>query len=566
MESQDSFDELVQQYRDEGISRRKFFAKAAALGISLTFAGRVLAACGGGGSETVSSGGKPVTGGVLHEGYDRDITRIDPVNGFWSDPAMWPAVHETLVVADPKKPRSYAPMLAEKWEISNNGMEWRFMVPAGLKFQSGAPCDASAVAAALNQIREEGTLSNFWEPVTAAVAESPAVVKLTMAHPYYDFLSVISALGFSAIPNVKARAKLAENYGVTAADGTGPFELSEFVPGSHCTVKRWEKYPGPRVPFFSNKGKAYLEKVQWDVLIEPATRTAEIETGTVDALHAPAPQDVDRLKANPELVVIEYPEQSVYQLGLNFKRMDLGFNDVRVRRAFSHAIDRDQIVSAVFFGKANPAYTLFQTGDPYYPHDIEEELKEASTFDPEMAESLLDEAGWKPGSGGVRQRNGKPLEFETVVESETNQKNTAAAIQAMLKDVGIKMNFTTFGPTYTEEFLAGPDAYLFRNLYPQGVDGALVAVATAAQPPKCCNVSFVDLPELDRALVNWQTATDNEGLLGAARAVARIGAEQQPLINVVTPFSVWVVRKSVHNYSPTPLNLYPFYNDVWIQS
>lgn len=562
-DNRDSFDELIDRYRDEGISRRKFFTQAGALGVSLSVTAQVLAACGSD-SGTTTTGGKPVAGGVLREGYDKDITRIDPVNGFWADPAMWPAVHETLVVADPDEPRTYVPMLAEKWEISDDGLTWRFTLPAGLKFQSGAPCDAKAVAAALTEIREGGTLSTFWAPMTKAAAESPTVVRLTMAHPYYNFLSVISALGFSAIPNVKERARLGDDYGVTSADGTGPFELDEFVPGSHCTVSRWEKYPGSRVPFFSNKGKAYLDQVRWEVLVEPSTRSAEIRAGTVDALHAPAPQDVDQLKSDTNLVVIEYPEQSVFQFGLNFKRRDLGFNDVRVRRAFSHAIDRDQIVSAVFFGKANPAYTLFQSGDPYYPTDVEDQLKEASTFDPELAGSLLDEAGWKL-SGGVRRRNGKSLEFETVVEAETNQKNTAAAMQAMLQDVGIKMSFTTYGPAYFEKFLAGPDAYLFRNLYPQGVDGALVQVDSSAAPPKCCNVSFVNLPELDRAFAEWQNAADNDQLLAAARKVALIGAEQQPVINVVTPYSIWVVNKRVHNFTPTPINLYPFYNDVWIE-
>src|SRR5439155_13239863 len=272
-------------------------------------------------------------------------------------------------------------------------------------------------------------------------------------------------------------------------DGTGRFVTKEFGPGSHVPVKRWEKYPGTILPFLTNKGKPYLDAIRWEVLPEPATRAKEIEAGNIDTLRGPAPQDVDRLKRNQALAVIEYQEPAMYQLGVNFRRKDLGFDDVRVRQAISRAIDRQAIVKTVFFGHADPTYTIIPSSQPYYDRAVEK----VAPFDPAAAKSLLDAAGWKQGPGGIRQKNGKKLSFKAIVEQDATEALVAQAVQQMLKDVGIDMSFVQHGSDYYEVVLKGAVAYIVKQLWTNVLDASLLWASSTYFAPACCNVTFIKI-------------------------------------------------------------------------
>jgi peptide/nickel transport system substrate-binding protein len=560
---EDSVEGLVNEYQERRIDRRQFFMRAAALGISLSAAGSILAACGGGKgtSATTAEGGRPVSGGILREGYDRDVNRPDPVNALWWDPTLYPALHETLIAIDAEG--EFVPMLAESWETSADGLEWTFTIRDGLSFQSGAPCDAAAVATAMNVFRSKvATNAGFWAPVTDVTATGPSTVKVTMSHPYADFPFVLNN-GYSAVFNDATRQKLGDQYGLKESDGTGPFTLKEFVPGSHVLVGRWEAYPGSVVPFFENKGKAHVDGIRWVVLAEPATRAQEIEAGNIDTLRGPAPQDVDRLKGNDDLAVISFQEPAQYIFSPNFRNTGVGFDDVRVRQALTHAIDRDSIAKTVFFDQAVPSYAIVQPAWPYYDSGVEQYGK----FDIEMSKSLLDQAGWKEGSGGVRQKDGKNLSFEIIVEADKTEQLIAQAVQEMFKNVGVEMSFKVYGADFFDKLLAGPPGgYMFKSLWTNLFDASLLFLHSKYDVPACCNASFVDIPELDAAFDAWQQAANEDDLRAAASKAQLVAAEQVAFVPIVTPLVNWVHTKKVHGWMPTELNLYPFYNDVWIKT
>ncbi len=549
---------LVDDYLAHRIDRREFFKRAAVAGLSMSTAATLLARVG---SARGALAAAPRVGGTLREGYDRDVSRPDPVNTPWWDPSLYPALHETLIATDPNN--NFVPMLAEGWKVSKGGREWTFTLRPGLKFQSGAPCNAKAVVQAMNTFRNPkfGVNAGFWTPVKSVTAVGERTVKVKMSHPYADFPFVLNN-GYSAIFNNVSRTKLGDQYGVKGSDGTGPFTLKEFVPGSHVSVARWDGYPGTRVPFLKNKGKPYVDGITWQVLLEPATRAKEIEAGNIDTLRGPAPQDVDRLKKNQKLAVIAFQEPSLYLLGLNFKHAEFGFEDVRVRQAVSHAIDRDAIAGTVFFGKAVPSYTLVPSAWPYY----EPSVKKFGTFDPKKSAALLDASGWKVGSGGIRQKSGKQLSFKIIVEADKTEQLIAQAVQEMLKKVGIDMSFTVYGADYFTKLTAGPVGYMFKNLWTNLFDASLLFSSSRYFVPACCNASFAKVPALDQAFDEWQSAANVAQLKAAGKKAQLIFSEQLPFIPIVTPLVVWVHSKKVHGWLPLESNLYPFYNDVWIES
>lgn len=556
-----SLDTLVDEYAARRIDRREFFRRAGALGLSAAAASALIARVGEARAAEAGSSQRPRPGGVLREGYDRDVNRPDPVNTPWWDPSLYPVLHETLLATDSKN--RFVPLLAEGWRVTDGGRVWTFRLRKGLRFQSGRPCDAAAVVEAMNMFRNPrlGVNAGFWAPVKSVRAVGKYEVRVTMSHPYADFPFILNN-GYSAIFNKRARDKLGDKYGVAGTDGTGPFRLREFVPGSHVLVERWDGYAGNRLPFLKNKGKPYLDGIRWVVLPEPATRAKEIEAGNLDTLRGPAPQDVDRLKRNKNLVVIEHQEPSLYILGLNFKRTELGFDDVRVRQAVSHAIDREGIAKTVFFGKAVPAHTLVPSAWPFY----EPSVKRLVTYDPRKAAALLEAAGWTMGAGGVRRKGGKKLSFKIIVEADKTEQLVAQAVQEMLRKVGVDMRFTAYGADFFAKFTAGPTGYMFKNLWTNMFDASLLFASSKYAVPACCNASFARVPDLDRAFDEWQRAATVAQLRRAAKRAQLIFSRELPFIPIITPLVAWVHSRKVHGWSPLESNLYPFYNDVWLES
>ena len=109
----------------------------------------------------------------------------------------------------------------------------------------------------------------------------------TMSAPFTAFPETL-ATEYAMIQNPAKRAELGEEYGATEADGTGPFTLASFQPGTEVVVNRWDDYPGTNVPYITNPGPAYLDSVKWVPILEAGQRANEIEGGTVNVVKNPA--------------------------------------------------------------------------------------------------------------------------------------------------------------------------------------------------------------------------------------------------------------------------------------
>lgn len=558
----------VEEYELRRLDRRSFLKRAMALGLTAPAVSALLAACTDAGDTLEEQPdvdiGLPKVGGVLLEGYDRDVQRMDPITALWWDAASYPVCHEALFAQGPDG--AFHTMLSESWDVSDDGLTWRFRIRDNLRFHSGAVCDAEAVAASFNVTIDPaggGFIHTFFEAVESVSAEADNTVVIRMKHPFANFPSVANN-GFSTVFNVETWQRLGGEYGVNEEDGTGPFILKEFLPGSHLEVERWDDYPGTVLSFIENKEVPYLDGVRWVVLTEPATRARELEAGNVHALHGPAWADIERLKGNPDLVVVENVEWGHYFMGVDHARSDLGFDDVQVRQAFSHAINRQAIVDSVLFGFGEPAYSIVPTADPYYdPNTVQ-----YGTYDPERAAALLDEAGWVSGPGGIRQRNGQRLSFHIITETDEIEQLVAQAIQGALADVGVEMSFT---PTETGQWWESmlsetpPDGYMFRQLWTNLIDGAMLWTKSEFAGG-CCNFVNAKIPEIDEGYEEWRRAGNEQELAAASSKIQLAAAENLPIFPIVTPDNIWVHYKTVHGWTPLQPNLYPFYNDVWLET
>ncbi len=555
MSGPETLQELLVAYKARRLTRRGLLFRAAALGISATALSEIVV------QETAAmpiAQDEPVSGGTLREGYDLDFSRLDPVATSWYDPAFH-ALYDSLLIDAPDG--TLQPNLAESWEVSGDGMSVTFTLKEGGLFHTGRPVTAAAVKEVYEAIQDPtngSPLATLFSPVESIEAVDDRTLVLKMAHPYYEVLNVVKT-GYWALANIETRTAEGDAYGQSVVDGTGPFLFQEWIPGSHTSVTRWEEYPGSIVPYFANRGKAYLDGIRWETILEGAQRGVKIENGEIDTLRNPLLQDVARLEQNADLTVSSFSEPSGYILSTNFDRTDLDFHELSMRQAISHAIDRQAIVTALLANLGSPLNGPITPADVYYDPSVEE----LNTFDLEKAKSLVAELGWTPGDDGILSKNDVRHAFSLVVQAESFNRDLASVLQASLAELGMEVTIEALDRgSYFGKLAEGVDSSLFYYLWPVPIDVVILFVGSATIPAP--NWSHANVPEVDAAIEAWQQAANADELREAGNQFQMAVAENLPTIPLVVRNSVWVARPNVHGWQPHQYDIYPHYNDVWL--
>ena len=494
-----------------------------------------------------------IVGGVLREGYDYDFSRLDPATGSHVDPA-WCAVYETLAVND--RQGRPGPMLASGWRVSDDLLRWRFRIRAGASFQSGDSCGPDEVAAALrlHADPEESPVNQFfWTPVQDIQVENEEVV-VVLKHPYARLPTLVRSW-HSAIHNPRLRKQLGSRWGWEDADGTGPFSFVRTEPGREQEVRRWRDYANNNVAWLENRGPARVEGIVWLPILDERSRAHALEHGDVDCVQNPSFLDVGRLRANPELRVIAHQQSALAYLALDHQTPAYGFDDLRVRRAISHAIDRRRLIYEALAGEGDPAFGPVPSRSEWYAPEVER----SNQYDPDLSRRLLDEAGWRPRSDGIR------LSFEALVLQDATLRRAAKLMQTMLRSVGVQLHlkeidgFADFYAAVGEH----PPAFISKWLWPDPVDAVIGFVASWSQSGP--NWQRASIASVDEACTDWLHAGDTPTLRDAATRLQVAAASNLPLIPLYFPNAIWAHHRRVHGWDPIPSNLYPLYNDVWLE-
>jgi peptide/nickel transport system substrate-binding protein len=554
MSENDRISGLLADYRARKLTRRGLMVRAAALGVGAGAVGSLLA------RDTVAAARQdaPTPGGMLREGYDLDFSRMDPVATTWYDPAFY-ALFETVAIDGPEG--DLQPMLAESWEVAEDGMTVTFTIHEGGKFHSGRAVDAQAIKEVYDAIKDPANgspLAVLFTPVESIEAPDATTLILNMSNPYYEVLNVVKT-GYWAIVNIASRTEAGDTFGQSVVDGTGPFSFKEWVPGSHVEVEKWADYPGSIVPYFENKGPAYLDGIRWTAILEGAQRAIQIENGEIDTLRNPLLQDVSRLQGNPDLTIQSYSEPSGYIFGQNFERTDLDFHEEKMRQAISHAIDRTAVVKALLFDLGSPLFGPITPADKYYDPSVEQ----FNQYDVEQAKALVAELGWTAGSDGILEKNGVRMAFELTVQDESFNRDLGSVIQAQLKEIGMDVTVEVLDRgSYFGKLTEGTDSYLFYYLWPVPIDVVILFVGSATKGVP--NWGRAEVQRVDDAIAAWQTAANEEELVAAGNEFQLSIAETLPTIPLVVRNTVWVNRPNVRGWMPHAFDIYPHYNDVWL--
>lgn len=451
---------------------------------------------------TAEAGGEAKPGGTLTIVRSTDALNLHPgMNSGLSDIATNFLLYDALAIAG--FDGEIHPALAESWETSEDGKIWTFKLRQDVTFHSGEPFTSAHVVDHFKRWKEMPSSTKIVLLESTDAPDDHTVI-FTLSSSTLVFLNNISQTewAYGSIPNMKKVEELGDDYGVTAVDGTGPYILEEWVKDDHMTLVRNEAYVWGS-PIYDNTGPAYPERIVFKVVPEEASRTALLETGEADMNIEVAARDVSRLTNAPNIEVASFPRISSNHLGFNMKR-DL-FQDINVRKAVMHGINREEITQFVMQGQADPAEGyLHPEVIGANPRDV---TRPGVVYDADQAKQLLDESGWAPGSDGIREKDGQKLSFTTYLTTELNELINQAA-QAHLRDIGIDMQIKRLEPAgYSDATKAGEHDARFTPMIYTTADHMYFFISNSIPSP---NTMFWSDPTFDEMFNVSQTTVDLE--------------------------------------------------------
>ena len=356
--------------------------------------------------------------------------------------------------------KTVVPSLAESWTVSEDGKTYTFKLKKGVKFCSGKAFTAADVVASIERWLDpetKGVTKNRAGDVDKVTAIDDHTVEYKLKQPYSELLYQMTQHNHTII-NIDQVKELGDDFGVKAFDGTGPYCFHSWEPRNQLVLKKHEGYNwGPSI--YSNT-EAQVDEVVWKIVPEENNLVAALQTGQGDVTQYIPYWALEPMKANPMVSVTQAENYFwTHYVGMKITR-DL-VSDVNVRTALNLAVDQAAIAEGVFFGHAIPAKSYIAPNVLDYNTAIDES---PFGFDPEKAKALLDESGWKVGSDGVREKDGKKLEL--IAYSFQNWRQVMEAVQADFRKIGVGMDLQIFDATVIWGKLATQEYDVYTMSYP----------------------------------------------------------------------------------------------------
>jgi peptide/nickel transport system substrate-binding protein len=410
---------------------RSFVPRAAlALAVAL-----LLTACGGGGDAPTGAGadaGAPQPGGTLRFAVGSDAGCVDPQQVASNDTIY--SVRQLVDSLTDQDPQTgdIKPWLATSWTSNADASAWTFTLRDGVTFSDGSKLDANAVKANFDRVPQIGVRGNlpksYLSGYKGTTVDGPLQFTVTFGGPNVQFLQGTSTHSLGILS--PATVAKSDDERCASVVGSGPFVLDSYTPNASLVLTKRPGYAWGS-SLWEHQGEAYLDRVEFQIVPESGVRAGSLQSGEVDAIGNIGPQDEAPLQgAGDQLLARANPG---LPFGIAFNNSRPLFGDPAVRQAVSQAINRPELVSAVYTSQTKPATSILASTTPDYASQ-EAQLG----FDAAKAAAALDAAGWTPGPDGIRAKAGQPLSFTVLyANNAASNKPALELIQQQLRAAGI---------------------------------------------------------------------------------------------------------------------------------
>ncbi|MEE3234190.1 MAG: ABC transporter substrate-binding protein [Candidatus Latescibacterota bacterium] len=406
-------------------------------------------------------------------------------------------IYETLVSYEDES-TSVIPKLAHSWDVSEDLLTWTFHLRTDVLFHDGTKFNSDSMVFSLERqmdpnhpYKPSNGAFNYWrdmgmnEVIKELIAKNDSVIVFKLKRADAPFLSNL-AMNFCAAVSPTAIKKHRDDYFKNPV-GTGPFHMTEWLRDERIVLERNKSYWGPQPS---------LQRIIFRPIHDSSLRFLELQKGTVHGIDNVDPEFFNRIKENPKLKLITQPGMNVGYLAMNMDRPP--FNNLQVRRAINHAINRRALVDNFYNGMATVAKNPIPPTLWAYNNDIK-----GYPYDPEQARILLAAAGFKEGFETELWAMPVPRPYMPQPEK------IAQAIQADLLNVGIRAQIVRWEwGTYLEKVSRGehPMALLGwtgDNGDPDNFLYVLLDKSSARIPAQ--NIAFYRNEDLHKILIKART-------------------------------------------------------------
>ena len=367
---------------------------------------------------------------LLNYASMKDIRNINP-HLYLGEMAAQAMVFDPLVQNTPEG--KITPALAQSWDISQDGKTYTFHLRKGVKYTDGTPFTAQTVKQNFDAIlanKQRHAWLDMINEIEKTEAKDDDTFVLHLKHPYFPTLIELGLARPFRFISPKCFKNGGTKDGVSCLAGTGPWIAEEHKNNQYAVFK-----PNPN--YYGDKPK--LKEVRWIVMPDPQTMLMALEKGEIDLVYGAdgdqlTSDAVSKLQKEGKFVVSTSKPIASRAILLNSNAPIT--SDLDVREAIQRAVNKNNIIKGVLNNSEDIAETLFAKNVPGCNINLK-----VRPYDPKAAEEILEKAGWKLGSNGIRQKDGHELELNFYLNNNNAQEKTIAeSIQNDLRKVGIKVN------------------------------------------------------------------------------------------------------------------------------
>jgi len=501
--------------------------------------------------------GTPRSGGTLVIGIGADATGLDPRTVMNNESAFVMAGVLEGLTQYKRGTTEVEPGLAESWTVSPDGKTITFRLRRGVKFHDGTPLDADAVIFDFDRILNEKSpfyyragvtagsfVPEFYGEVAGYQKVDQYTVRVTLKRKFAPFLDGL-ATAFSGLVSPAAVKQWGPVEIAKHPIGTGPFKFVEWVRNDHITVEANPDYWG---------GKPYLDRIVYRIIPENSVRLLNLEQGSVDIVDGINPDDIQRIKANPKLVLLEQAGATINGISMNNQRAP--FDNVKVRQAMNYAVNREELNNFLYKGVA----VLATNPVPPVTWSFDKSLT-GYAYDPARAKQLLAEAGHPNGFKVEMIAFPNPRGYNPVGGARL-----AVAVQDYLRRVGVEVSIkqlewgTYLKTIRSGDYLFGPAGWSADNGDPDNFLFSLYSSTTWGSG----NNSRYKNPEVDKLLQDAQETFDREQRIQLYRKAGRIIMDEAPWVFVNHTKLVRATSARVQGYVLNPTQMFFHMNQVWV--
>lgn len=367
--------------------------------------------------------------------------------------------------------------------------------------------------------------------VTGITVVNPKTVRFILNRPYpffYEQIGTVAILPAHALAGLDVE-RLQESPFMRRPVGAGPYRLTEWRERENITLEAFRDYWG---------GAPTLPRIVLKAIPDDATVAAELRAGNIDAGRIIA-ESYRAFQRDPQITVLRVPGDTYYWFTPSFRQAI--FQDVRVRQAMAYAINRPEMLRALYQGLGAIAQSPVHPSLWQYDKNVR-----GDAYDPVKAKQLLAEAGWTPGPDGILQKSGQRFAVKYGFLAGRDYQNQALLIQQYLRAVGIDVQVQSveFGDFFSRYYTPGGNFDLaglawFNLLIPvqAELDNNFRSSGIGARTIGYSN------PEMDKLLDEAILTRDRTRQQTVYAEIQRLVIQDAPRVMTVRPDVLWGIRK-----------------------